>query len=147
MSRKLTKTVVDGLKPADTEYTVWCATLAGFGVRVRPSGAKSFIAQYRIGGRNSPTRKVTVGRYGKLTVEQARIEASKILAKAELGEDVAETKAKQRAELTIAQLCDEYLLDGCHAKKASTVATDKGRIERHIKPILGRRRIAGSPTA
>jgi len=116
--------------------------LAGFGCRVRPTGSKSFIAQYRVGGRNSPTRKVTVGTYGKLTVEEAREAARAILAKAELGHDVAGDRAKQRAEMTVAQLCDEYLVDGCGHKKLSTIATDKGRIERHIKPLLGRKRVS-----
>ena len=139
--RKLTKTIVDALESRTSDYVEWCGVLKGFGCRVRPSGSKTFIVQYRIGGRNSPVRKVTIGSHGKLTVEQAREAASKVLAKAELGEDVAHARAKQRAEMTVAQLCDEYLLEGCDAKKASTLATDKGRIERHIKPLLGRKRI------
>lgn len=141
-NKRLTKTVVDELEARGKEYVVWCSKLAGFGCRVRSTGSKSFIAQYRIGGRNSPTRKVTVGSYGKVTVEQAREAASKILARAELGEDVAEAKAKERAEMTVAQLCDEYLRDGCDHKKASTLRSDVGRIERHIKPLLGRKRIS-----
>ena len=139
--RKLTKTIVDGLESRTSDYVEWCGVLKGFGCRIRPSGSKTFIAQYRVGGRNSPVRKVTIGTHGKLTVEQARDAASKVLAKAELGEDVAGARAKQRAEMTVAQLCDEYVTEGCEAKKASTLATDKGRIERHIKPLLGRKRI------
>lgn len=142
MTRKrLTKQVVDALKIREKDYVEWCGKLPGFGCRVRPSGVKSFIVQYRIGGRNSPARKVTVGVYGKLTVEEARDAAAKILAKAELGDDVAAARAKQRAEMTVAQLCDEYMQDGCDHKKQSTLASDKGRIERHIKPLLGRTRI------
>ena len=138
---RLTKQVIDRADAQDRDFVVWCGKLPGFGCRVRPSGSKSFIAQYRIGGRNSPVRKVTIGTYGKLTVEQARSAAQSILAKAELGEDVAGNRAKQRAELTVAQLCDEYLTEGCHLKKASTLATDRGRIDRHIKPLLGRKRL------
>jgi integrase len=139
--KRLTKQVVDALEKREKDYVEWCGKLPGFGCRVRPSGAKSFIVQYRIGGRNSPARKFTVGVYGKLTVEQAREEALKVLAKAELGDDVAATRAKQRAEMTVSQLCDEYLRDGCDHKKDSTILSDKGRIERHIKPLLGRKRI------
>lgn len=139
--RKLTKTIVDGLETRTSDYVEWCGSLKGFGCRVRPSGSKSFIAQYRVGGRNSPVRKVTIGAFGKLTVEQAREAAAKVLAKAELGEDVAGARARERAEMTVAQLCDEYVAEGCDMKKASTLATDKGRIERHIKPLLGRKRI------
>lgn len=142
--KRLTKTAVDAAKPGDKDYIVWCADLAGFGCRIRKSGSKTFIAQYRVGGggRNAPVRKVTIGTYGKLTVEQARKEASSILAKAQLGEDVAEAKAKKRGEITVAQLCDEYLEDGCDKKKASTLLSDVGRIERHIKPLLGTKRIS-----
>ena len=138
---RLTKQVVDSLDTRATDYVVWCAKLPGFGCRVRPTGAKSFIVQYRIGGRNSAARKVTIGTYGKLTVEQAREAALKVLANAELGNDVAAERAKQRAEMTVAQLCDEYLIEGCSKKKASTILTDRGRIDRHIKPLLGRKRI------
>jgi integrase len=141
-AKKLTQSVVKALEPRLSDYVEWCGMLAGFGCRVRPTGSKSFIAQYRVGGRNSPTRKVTVGTYGKLTVEEAREAARAILAKAELGHDVAGDRAKQRAEMTVAQLCDEYLVDGCGHKKPSTIATDKGRIERHIKPLLGRKRVS-----
>lgn len=139
--KRLTQDLVAGLEPRASDYVVWCKALPGFGCRVRPTGSKSFIAQYRVGGRNAPTRKVTVGAYGKLTVDEARKAAKTILAGAELGQDEAAERAKKRAEMTVAQLCDEYLRDGCELKKASTLVTDRSRIERHIKPLLGRRQI------
>ncbi len=81
------------------DYIVWCGKLPGFGCRVRTTGYKSFIVMYRVGGRKATPRKVTIGVYGKLTVE--REEAGKILAKAELGEDVALQRARVRAEMTV----------------------------------------------
>lgn len=138
---KLTQSAVKGLGSRLSDYVQWCGELPGFGCRVRPSGAKSFVAQYRIGGRRGVTRKVTIGSYGKLTVEEARAEAKRILRNAELGNDEAAERAKQRKEMTVAELCDEYLREGIDHKKASTIATDRGRIERHIKPLLGNRRI------
>jgi len=45
---------------------------------------------------------------------------------------------EERAGITVSQLCDQYLKEGCAAKKKSTLDTDKGRIERHIKPLLGK---------
>lgn len=140
-TKRLTKDVVGALEPRASDYVMWCGKLPGFGCRVRPSGAKSFIAQYRVGGRNTPVRKVTIGSYGKLTVDAARKAAGEVLAKAELGGDVAAERAKKRAEMTVAQLCDEYLEQGCALKKASTLASDRGRIARHIKPLLGRKQI------
>lgn len=141
VQKRLTKTIVDGLEPRTGEYVEWCGKLAGFGCRVRPSGAKTFIAQYRIGGRGSPTRKVTIGQVGKLTVEEAREAAKEVLSKAALGNDVAAERARKKAELTVAELCDEYLSEGCAHKKASTLVSDRGRIARHIKPLLGRKKI------
>ncbi|MFA4940006.1 tyrosine-type recombinase/integrase [Brevundimonas sp.] len=138
---KLTKPRLDALATRQTDYVEWCGDLPGFGVRVRPSGSKSFIVQYDFGGRNGVTRKVTVGKADKITLAEARKQAQAILAKAELGGDEAGERAKRRGEMTVAQLCDEYLAEGCEDKKASTLATDKGRIERHIKPLLGTRRI------
>lgn len=133
----LTKRVVDGLEPGDKPYVAWCSREPGFGVAVRPTGVKTFVAQYDIGGRGGSTRRATLGRYGTasgLTVEQARKAAEGILHDAKRGVDYVEAKAKKKAELTVAELCDEYVRDGCDHKKASTIAMDKGRIERHIKP-------------
>lgn len=141
-ARRLTKTVVDALSPAATEYTAFDSKLPGFGVRVRPTGSMSYVAMYRTGGRNSPLRKVTIGKVSKLTAEEARKEAEAILAKAELGQDVAQERARARAEQTVADLCDIYLAEGCATKKASTLVSDRGRIERHIKPLLGRKLIS-----
>ena len=140
---KLTKGTVDALEKADKPYVAWCGTLPGFGVSVRPSGSKSFIAQYDFGGRRGVTRRVTIGPYGKpWTVELARKEAEPILRNAKSGIDHAELKAKRRAEMTVAELCDEYVIEGCDHKKPSTVSTDKGRIDRHIKPLLGHMKIS-----
>ena len=139
--RRLTKQIIDTLLPEAKDYVVWCGKLPGFGCRVRPSGHKSFIVMYRAGGRNATPRKVTIGAYGKLTVDQAREEAGKILAKAELGEDVAQERARVRAEMTVSELCDEYMREGVDHKKASTLASDHSRIECHIRPLLGTKRI------
>jgi integrase len=139
---RITKRVVDALGERSTDYVYWDPELKGFGVRVRPSGRKSFVAVYRTGGRNSQLRKVTIGTYGRLTAEEAREEARKILAKAELGHDVAGEKAKARAGKTVAELCDLYFAEGCDLKKPSTLASDRGRIERHIKPLLGNKLVA-----
>ncbi|MGB5078623.1 MAG: Arm DNA-binding domain-containing protein, partial [Sphingorhabdus sp.] len=83
---KLNNGVVDRLDAHMTDYVTWCGGLPGFGVRVRPSGRKSFIVQYDFEGR---TRKMTVGTFPTLTVEQARKKANELLAKVQLGEDVA----------------------------------------------------------
>jgi integrase len=134
---KLNSGMVDRLEARARDYVMWCGGLRGFGVRVRPSGRKSFIVQYDYKGRS---RKVTVGTFPTLTVDQARKKATELLAKVQLGEDVA-AKPVSEENPTVAELCDEYLKRGCGHKKASTKVTDKGCIERHIKPLLGHRRV------
>jgi integrase len=138
---RITKRIVDGLKPRQREFVHWDGELTGFGVRVRPTGSMSFIAVYRTGGRNSPLRRVTIGATGKIEADKAREEARVIIRQAELGIDRAAEKAKARAEMTFAQLCDLYLAEGCDTKKPSTLVSDRGRIERHIKPLLGKKRV------
>lgn len=61
---RITKRTIDALLADGRDYVAWDGELTGFGVRVRPSGSKSFVVVYRTGGRNSPQRRVTVGAVG-----------------------------------------------------------------------------------
>ena len=140
---KLTKRLVDGLGTKASDYFEWDDELPGFGVRVWPTGRKVYVAQYRAGGR---TRRVKIGTAGPLTVEEARKEAKAILGDVARGEDPQEDRVTRRKSLTVKELCDSYLEaaerglimgKGGKPKKGSTLYTDRGRIERHIKPLLG----------
>ncbi len=134
-TRPITKTVVDRLKPG---AIAWDAEVTGFGVRCQRR-YKIFILKYRIFGR---PRWISIGKHGApWTVELARKEAKRLLGQVAAGVDPAEARDEAKADVTISELCDLYLKEGCTTKKASTVATDRGRIERHIKPTLGRRRV------
>lgn len=85
---------------------------------------------------------MTIGAHGSpWTVDNARNEARKILGRAANGEDPAIEKQSIRKQVTVSELCDDYIRNGVATKKASTITTDKGRIERHIKPRLGRRKV------
>ncbi len=139
---KITKRAVDAAKPADTDTYLWDTDLSGFGLKVSPAGGKVYLVQYRLGGRKGRTRRVTIGRHGSpWTPESARKEAKRLLGEVGSGRDPAEERSQARRDLTIAELCDLYLAEGCATKKPSTLATDRVRIERHIKPLLGRRKV------
>ncbi len=69
---KITKTAVDGLAAGGKRYTAWDSDLNGFGVRVAPSGRKTCIVQYRIGGRHAKSQMVKLGVHGSITPDQAR---------------------------------------------------------------------------
>ena len=79
--QKLTKTAIDRAQPESREYFIWDTDLIGFGLRVSPKGAKSFVVKYRMGhGRRSPTKRLTVGRYSSaLPPELARRKAREML--------------------------------------------------------------------
>ncbi len=139
---RITKRAVDAAKPGERDKYLWDADLSGFSLKVTPAGGKTYLVQYRLGGRRGRTRRVTIGRHGSpWTPESARKEAKRLLGEVGAGRDPAEKRTLARRDLTIAELCDLYLAEGCAAKKPSTLATDRGRIERHIKPLLGRRKV------
>lgn len=142
---KLTKRAVEAAEIRPSDYFLWCDELPGFGVRIFASGRRSYLVQYRSAGR---TRRVTIGLHGPVTAEQARKDALSLLGQVAKGDDPAEEKAVRRRSLTVAQLCANYLADadkglvlgrGGRAKKASSLVSDRGRIEHHIVPLLGNR--------
>jgi integrase len=151
---RLTKRVVDALKPPKPskvgvkvrESFVWDRELRGFGVQVMPSGLKSFVIQYRTPEGRS--RRGVIGRYGLMTVEEARILAHEKLVAVSRGVDPVAEEAKAAGLLTVAGICDWYISEAEAGRilgrrrrpiKASTLAMDRSRIESHIKPLLGKR--------
>jgi Arm DNA-binding domain len=98
---RITKRIVDGLEAVGREYFRWDPELPGFGVRVQPSGTKSYVVKYRAGsGRMAPTRRMTLGPITKLTPDQARTLAKKALGAVAHGADPAnERSAERKAEL------------------------------------------------
>lgn len=146
---KLTKSAIDALAiPAKGQAFLWDSELRGFGVRVIPSGLKAFVLQYR--NEEGRSRRIVIGRYGVLTVEQARKQAILKLAAVVGGADPAEERAQSRAAITIREVCTWYLenaeagtiLGRKHRPiKASTLAMDRSRIETHIVPLIGARQV------
>ena len=140
---RLTKRVVDALVPREREYVVWDDELKGFGCRVQPSGKKTFTTLYRAGGgRAGKLRRFTIGEHGKLTADEARQEARRILALAATGHDPQGQRSAKRREATIGDLCDRFLNEHVSIRlKPSTQAEVRRHVETRIRPAFGRLKV------
>jgi integrase len=138
-TRRITKRAVDALNSNSSEFTVWDNTVIGFGVRVRPTGAKSYVVVYRAGaGRGAPVRRYTIAAVGKIAPERARARAKVILGSVAHGHDPAHQKATERGIPTVADLADRFMADHVRAKrKAGTAEFYRDILDRIVKPAVG----------
>lgn len=138
---KLIKRSVDAARPGPRESFVWDDELPGFGLRVFPSGRKTFFVQYRARGQ-SRTRRYVLGPYGVLTPADARDLAIEVLAQVRKGRDPSEERRVEAHAPTVGDLCARYLKDYAEGrKKPRSVAEDRRLIDDFIKPALGRRKL------
>jgi integrase len=135
---KITKRTVDAAEPKASRYTVWDSDIKGFGLLVLPSGVKSYLYRYRTP--EGEDRRPTIGKHGALTPDEARAKAEDMRQAVFSGGDPLKDKRERRMAATVGEVLDAYLgSEAFKAKAASTRLTDKGRVERHLKPLLGRR--------
>lgn len=119
---KLTKKAIDEAKPGATRLFLWDSELRGFGLVVQPSGTRSFCIQYRnAAGRE---RRMMLGRYGVLTVDEARRMAKAALADVASGADPMGDKRAYREAPTLNDLFDRYLEEHVGPHNAPSTAKD-----------------------
>ena len=135
--RSISRRTVEALK-VDKDTVFWDSEQPGFGVRVYPTGAKHYIVQTRARG---SAKRLTVGRHGVITPEEARRRAALIIARIKAGEDpVPEPLAAKRPdEPTVAEFAARYLKEYAEEHcKPNTVRAYRRRAEKHIVPALGK---------
>ena len=111
---KITKLVVDKLpipqaivKNRTVQKRYYDDTMKGFGVRVTSGGSRAFFIEKLV---NRKLRRITIGRYPELTVEQARKQAQKLLGQIATGIDpLAERREKKARGVTLQESFDAYL--------------------------------------
>lgn len=141
--KNLTKRTVDSLRPAAARYDVYDADLKGFVVRVMTDGSKTFSVVYRAGsGRTAPKRRVTLGRYGTLTVEEARLAARKALAEVATGGDPANAIAAGKRAPSMAVFGADFLADVDARLKPGTAREYRRMWDRHVAPSWATKRVA-----
>jgi integrase len=141
---RLSKRTVDAAAPEARRFTVWDSELKGFGLVVQPSGIKSYIVRYRVGGgRTGTLKQMVLGRHGAVTPEEARSLARKALAAVARGDDPAGLKIQAREAPTLEQIAQAFLNEHTRAKrKASTAVHYAGLLNTYVLPALGRKRAA-----
>lgn len=132
---KLTKKAIDALQHAPKmEFFVWDDSLPGFGVRVLPSGYKSWQLQYKRSGR---TRRMSLGACNVLTPDQARKKASELLGELAQGGDPAKKRAQLHHAPNMRTLSGMYLERHAPKKKESSLRNDRSMLQNIILPALG----------
>jgi hypothetical protein len=138
---RISKRSVDALECSvgkDRDF-LWDDALAGFGVGVFPTGRKVYVAQYRQNGRS---RRANIGENGRLTPDEARLLAKKLLGSVETGADPIEARKAARAVRTFGEVAEDFLRQHIAAKRKSrTEVSYRETLTNHIYPAIKARRI------
>jgi integrase len=137
---RLTKTVADSAAPEAKDYEIRDTAIPGFLLKVTPAGRKMFMVAYTAS--NGQRRKPAIGRYGAITVEQARSIAQDWLAEVRRGGDPSADRSAARQAPTMKALCDRFINEYSLARnKPSTVEGNRSYIRTHILPAFGRMKV------
>ncbi len=129
---KLTKTAVDAATPQERDYELRDTTIPGFLVKVTPAGRKTFMIAYVTN--SGQRRKPAIGRYGEITIEQARGIAQDWLAEVRRKGDPSAERTASRQAPTVKELFDRFITDYSEGRnKPSTVKSKRDRAKRHLK--------------
>lgn len=157
---EISKSAIDKLTPGKSTIYLWDDELSGFGFKLTPAGHKTYLLQYRMGGRDAPTRRIKIGEHGEWTPHKAREEAKRLRAQVTLGIDplegrkvrrkeaVARREAEKDAEQLAKRLRVSTLVDEWVDAMTALVGTDDGprprtvefyssTARKHIIPAIG----------
>src|SRR6266403_19103 len=139
---KLTKTVIDALPIPSKDVVHWDTGSPGFGVKVTPKGRKVFIVLYRTAGAGSRLRKYTIGPYGRVTLNQARVTAQKVFAARLDGRDLAAEKKDSRRRMVadrVEDLLEAFIAQ--HVSQNRSAPEISRMLRREVGSAWGRRSI------
>jgi integrase len=143
---RLTKQAITELKPGNRDRFLWDESLPGFGIRIKTSGIKTFILQYR--NAHGRSKRFTLGRYGQITLDQAKREATKLKGAIGFGQDPTESRKQAREGDTVRDLAERYLADHCDGRcKPKTRESYRWMLDIYILPQLGSRQIKDISTS
>ena len=144
--KNITKDVVKDAVPEASRYMIWDTGLKSFGLRVMPSGAKSYIVRFRVGShRGAKGRSITLGSTSTITPDKARKMAREYLASGHAGIDLEEQKREETTVgMTVSDAIDLWVKEAAPINRRSgakrkpvNVKLDVDRLNIHIRPIIG----------
>jgi integrase len=141
---KITKRAVDALQPSSRDLFLWDEELTGFGIKVTPSGRKSYVLQYRVPGlgRRASPKRLVLGEHGALTPEEGRRLARRQLGNVAYGSDPAADRRARRGAASMKELGESYLQDVRIRRKPRTAEEYSRLWGKHIVPVLGSKSVA-----
>ena len=140
-SATISRRTVEALPVGDREAVYWDSELQGFGVRVYPSGSRVYLVQTRADGKS---RRLTVGRHGLITAEQARRKAAQVIADIKAGNEpvLGNGASKSDAGPTVTEVAERYMREHVMVRcKPTTVRQCRHILDRHLLPALGELRL------
>lgn len=145
MPSKLTDRLVRSLPlPASGNKITYCDELKGFGCRVTYRGAKAFVLNYTVNGRE---RRITIGSYPEWSVQAAREQATKLKREVDLGGDPLSKREADRDAPTVQELFDRYAEEHLPRKAARSAADDASMWKTYVLPKLGRLKLRDLSTS
>ena len=140
----LTRASISKLYARERRYVVFDDKLKGFGVRVSPTGGKSFIFEYRPSGagRSAVKRRITIGRAENISTDDARLRAKKLLAEVVHGRDPAIERAAEKKMVRLIDVADLFMREHAEAKRKPRTASHYQQIlDKHILPKFGAQKL------
>lgn len=133
---KLTKKAIDLFTYNGGWDVRWDDEVKGLGLRIYPSGRKSFIFRYTSRSRKKKT--ITIGPYGAFTLYKARETAQAMRVDVSQGHDPLAVKQADRNAPTVQALAERYMTEHAEVKKKpKSIKMDRANLDRHVLPLLG----------
>jgi len=140
---KVTKDAVEKVRPGTADVFLWDAgdkSTKGFGLKVTPSGSRVYLFQYRMGGRGAKTRRVTIGKHGPWTADQARKEAERLSRLVSQGVNpLAEKQERERqaVDLAFKAYGNRFLENYVRSEWKASYVFAESILRLHVFPVLG----------
>ncbi len=139
-TKRINKTNVEAVEPLDKEVMLWDDRIPGFGVKTTPTGAQTYLLQYRLGGRAGRTRRFTIGKHGAITADAARKEADRLSTLVRQGVDPQQEKqdtARRAIDLAFKSYAEGFIDDCLKVRWKASYKDGEALLVRYAIPILG----------